>query len=168
MRITCARLYETGLPFSIDFLKMRNFIALRGLHMKFGEKLKELRARKNASQRDAAKAVGISPRTYQGYEQEGRHPKKREVYGRLAAFFGCDVNYLLTEDEAFVADAAAKYGVQRNQQAEQLVQEIAGLFSGGDLAEDDRDEIMRAIQEAYWKAKEKNRKYAPDRYRSGE
>ena len=136
--------------------------------MKFGEKLKELRAKKNCSQKEAAKAVGVSPRTYQGYEQEGRYPKKREVYGRLAAFFGCDINYLLTEDEAFVADAAEKYGIRGKRQAEQLVREISGLFAGGALAEEDRDEMMRAIQDAYWKAKEKNRKYVPDMYRGGE
>ena len=133
--------------------------------MKFGEKLKELRAQKKISQQDVAKAVGVSHRTYQGYEQDGRHPKNREVYGRLAEFFGCDLNYLLTEDEAFVADAAEKYGPRGKRQAEQLVQEISGLFAGGELAEEDRDEMMRAIQEAYWKAKEKNRKYAPDRYK---
>lgn len=136
--------------------------------MKFGEKLKELRAKKNRSQKEVARAVGVSPRTYQGYEQEGRHPKKREVYGKLAAFFGCDINYLLTEDEAFVADAAARYGARGKRQAEQLVQEISGLFAGGGLAEEDRDEMMRAIQDAYWRAKEKNRKYVPDRYRGGE
>ena len=136
--------------------------------MKFGEKLRELRAQRKISQKDVARAVGVSPRTYQGYEQEGRHPKSREVYGRLASFFACDVNYLLTEDEAFVADAAARYGIRGKRQAEELVQEISGLFAGGELAEEDRDEMMRAIQEAYWRAKEKNRKYVPDRYRGGE
>ena len=129
--------------------------------MKFGEKLKELRAQKNTSQKEVAKAVDVSLRTYQGYEQEGRHPKSRDVYGRLAAFFGCDLNYLLTEDEAFVADAEAKYGPRGKRQAEQLVQEISGLFAGGELAEEDRDEMMKAIQEAYWKAKEKTGSISP-------
>ena len=38
--------------------------------------------------------------------------------------------------------------------------ELTGLFSGGELAEEDMDELMLAIQKAYEIAKENNRKYA--------
>lgn len=34
------------------------------------------------------------------------------------------------------------------------------LFAGGELDQDDMDEMMKAIQDAYWIAKEKNKKYA--------
>ena len=54
--------------------------------MKFGEKLKQLRTNKGASQEETAKACGISRRTYISYEQEGRYPRNREVYSRLADF----------------------------------------------------------------------------------
>ena len=37
---------------------------------------------------------------------------------------------------------------------------LTGLFSGGELAEEDMDELMLAIQKAYEIAKENNRKYA--------
>ena len=52
--------------------------------MKFGEKLKYLRTEKKLTQADLAKAVGVSLRTYASYEQEGRYPRKRELYGKLA------------------------------------------------------------------------------------
>ena len=136
--------------------------------MKFGEKLRVLRAEKGVSRSKAAEAIGITKRTYLSYELEGRYPRKSEVYGKLAEYFECDVNYLRTEDEEFVFQAGKRYGSRGKRQAEQLVQEISGLFAGGSLAEEDRDEMMRAIQEAYWKAKEKNRKYVPEKYRSGE
>ena len=50
-------------------------------------------------------------------------------------------------------------------QAERLVKEVSGLYAGGELAEEDMDAMMKAIQEAYWIAKEKNRKYVPKKYR---
>lgn len=43
------------------------------------------------------------------------------------------------------------------------MQEVTGLFAGGELDQDDMDEMMKAIQDAYWIAKEKNRKYASKR-----
>lgn len=128
--------------------------------MKFGEKLRALRKEKKLSQEQVAKELGISRRAYIGYEQEGRYPRRREIYHKLAALYECDVNYLLTEDEEFLFDAEARYGVRGKMQARQLVAEVSGLFAGGELAEEDKDEMMQAIQQAYWIAKRKNRKYA--------
>lgn len=128
--------------------------------MKFGEKIKALRTRKHISQEEAARAAGISRRAYGSYEQEGVYPRNREIYVKLAALFGCDVNYLLTEDEDFVSRAGERYGASGRRQAQELVREATALFSGGDLADEDKDEMLRAIQEAYWIAKEKNRKYS--------
>ena len=45
-------------------------------------------------------------------------------------------------------------------QAWNLVADVKALWAGGDMAEEDMDEIMRAMQEAYWEAKQNNRKYA--------
>ncbi len=128
--------------------------------MKFGEKIRALRVQKKISQEQAARAAGISRRAYGSYEQEGVYPRNREIYARLAKLFECDVNYLLTEDEDFVARAGEKYGSRGRAQAQELVREASALFAGGDLADEDKDEMLRAIQEAYWIAKERNRKYA--------
>lgn len=127
--------------------------------MKFGEKLKALRTEKRISQEEAARAAGISRRAYGSYEQEGVYPRNREIYVKLAALFGCDVNYLLTEDEDFVSRAGERYGTSGRRQAEALVREATALFAGGELNDEDKDEMLRAIQDAYWIAKEKNRKY---------
>lgn len=133
--------------------------------MKFGEKLKQLRTVKGASQEEAAKACGISRRSYIGYEQEGRYPRNREVYSRLADFFNVELNYLLTEDEDFVTSASEHYGSRGKHQAEQLVAELSGLFAGGELSERDKDAMMQALQKAYWDCKEDNKKYTPKKYR---
>ena len=136
--------------------------------MQFGEKLKSLRSERNITQVDLAKAIGVSRRTYIAYEQEGRYPRKREVYFKLAEVLGCDPNYLLTEDEDFIVSAAEQHGSRGKRQAAQLINELSGLFAGGELADEDKDEMMRAIQEAYWIAKENNRKFTRKDYRSEE
>lgn len=60
-------------------------------------------------------------------------------------------------------NANEKYGAAGAQQAKALMQEVTGLFAGGELDPDDMDEMMKAIQDAYWIAKEKNKKYASKR-----
>ena len=127
--------------------------------MKFGEKIRRLRTAKRISQEEAAKAAGISRRAYGSYEQDGVYPRNRDIYSRLAALSECDVNYLLTEDEDFVSRAGEVYGDRGRRQAQDLVREASALFAGGELADEDKDEMLRAIQEAYWIAKERNRKY---------
>lgn len=133
--------------------------------MKFGEKLKKLRLEKNVSQDDAAKAAGISRRTYISYEQEGRYPRNRQVYTNLAELFGVNLNYLLTEDEEFVSTAADQYGARGKRQAEQLVAELSGMFAGGELSDSDKDAVMIALQKTYFDCKKDNKKYTPKKYR---
>ena len=76
-----------------------------------------------------------------------------------------DVNYLLTEGESFVLNASEQYGPSGRRDARMLVDELTGLFSGGQMAEEDMDELMLAIQKAYIIAKEDSRKYTPKKYR---
>lgn len=133
--------------------------------MKFCEKVKEARNKAGLKQDELAKAIGVSLRTITNYESGERYPKKREVYYKLADVLKVDVNYLLTEDEEFLIDAEKQYGKRGAKQAKELLAEVSGLFAGGDLADEDLDEMMKGIQEAYWIAKEKNKKYTPKKYR---
>ena len=133
--------------------------------MKFAEKLKKLRSEKGLTQQETAKAAGITTRTYASYETDGRYPRNRDLYGKLAAVLGCDTNYLMTEDEEFISSAAKQYGSRGKKQAEQLVNELCGLFAGGELSEADRTGVMMALQKAYFDCKEDNKKYTPHKYR---
>ena len=128
--------------------------------MKFAEKIRQLRRQQHKTQKEAAEYCDISLRTYMSYEQNGRYPRYREIYDKLAAFFGVDKNYLMTEDEEFIAQAAGQYGNRGRQQAEQLVAELSGLFAGGELTDSDRDAVMIALQKAYFDCKADNQKYA--------
>lgn len=133
--------------------------------MKFADKLIKLRQEKNVSQDVVAKAAGVSRRNYAAYEQEGRYPRKREIYAALAQFFGVDTNYLLTEDEDFVVTANEQYGGRGKRQAEELVAELSGMFAGGELSDADKDAVMIALQKAYFDCKQDNKKCTPKKYR---
>ena len=139
--------------------------------MTFGEKVRILRKDSNMTQTALADAVGVTLRTVQSYESGLSSPKRRETYGKLAEVLGCDPDYLRTEADdrpahtAFEAAAAEQYGRRGARQARELIAEVSGLFAGGELDEDDMDEMMKAIQDAYWVSKKMNRKYVPKKYR---
>ena len=132
--------------------------------MTFGERIRELRTQKGLTQPQLADSIGVSVRTIKRYEFGTNLPKTRETYQKLAEFFDVNINYLLAEDEQFILEAGATYGSRGKQQAHALIAEVSGLFAGGDIAEEVMDEMMKAIQDAYWIAKEKNRKYTPKKY----
>lgn len=127
--------------------------------MKFGEKVRKLRTQKAMTQRELAEKAGVSLRTIISYEKGESYPKSRQVYSRLADIFEIDVNYLLTENERFVTQAAETYGYRGGKQAQKLVEDVSGLFAGGELDEEDKDAIMQALMTAYWDAKKENKKY---------
>ncbi len=132
--------------------------------MKFSEKVKDMRNKKGMTQQELADALGVSLRTVTNYETGDRYPKKREMYAKLADILDVDTNYLLTEDEEFLAKASDEYGLRGERQARELIMRVDGLFSGGEMADEDMDEMMHAIQEAYWRAKKKNKKFTPKKY----
>ena len=131
-----------------------------GRKMRFCEKVKKERLAKGLTQQQFADRLGVSLRTITNYEKGESYPKQREIYEKMADILGVDINYLLTENEEFYISANEKYGSAGAAQAKALMQEVTGLFAGGELSPDDMDEMMKAIQDAYWIAKEKNRKYA--------
>ncbi|MBO6054608.1 MAG: helix-turn-helix transcriptional regulator [Oscillospiraceae bacterium] len=125
--------------------------------MRFGEKLRKARTEKGMTQAGLAQAAGLSTRTIIYYEQGKTYPQDRDVYRRLAGILNVDADYLHNENDDFLARAMAEGGTRTRRQAEELLGDINGLFAGGDMADEDMDEFMRAVQECFWKAKEKNR-----------
>ena len=136
--------------------------------MRFGEKLREGRKAKGLTQAQLAQAAGISLRMIIYYEKGASYPQNRGVYKRLADVLDLNEDYLHNENDDFIADANYKYGTRGRRQAEELIREVDGLFSGGDMADEDMDIFMKAVQDAYWRAKEKNRKKYARKDSSGE
>jgi transcriptional regulator with XRE-family HTH domain len=134
--------------------------------MTFGEKFKAERERMGLKQQEIADKLGINRRMITRYENGLSFPRSRDAYKKIADLFGVEVNYLLTEDEQFVVDAGAQYGSRGRKQAQELIADMSGLFAGGTLSPQDEDAVMKALQEIYWQAKERNtEKYTPKKYK---
>ena len=123
--------------------------------MSFSEKLKRERKRAGLSQSALAESAGISLRTLQNYEMGKRYPASIEITLRLAGALQVPVSALLTAGEESIVSAPDR---DAKLQLQELVQAVSGLFSGGQIGEEDRDAAMQAIIAAYWAAKKENRK----------
>lgn len=132
--------------------------------MTFGEKVRSARIAIGITQRELAERTGISLRTIQNYESGERMPMQREYYTFLAQALRVDVNELKEQDAQM---SLPRYEGERSfpKDIRKLLDDIVGLYSGGTLADEDMDAMMKAIQDAYWIAKENNRKYTPRKYR---
>ena len=115
--------------------------------MRFGEKLRKLRKDSHLTQAELAKRAGLGLKTITNYEKGTTYPQDRRVYGVLAEILGTSADYLHNENDDFVSMAGKEFG-----------------YRGGEMAEEDMDELMLAIQEAYVDAKRRNKKYTPKKY----
>lgn len=132
--------------------------------MTFGEKVKNLRKTKNMNQTQLANEIGVSLRTVRGWEVEGRYPKQHDLYQKLADALGCDVSYLMTEEESFITEAAEQYGSRGAKQAQQILEQAAAMFAGGELSDEDKIAFMDEIQSLYLDSKKRAKKFTPKKY----
>ena len=114
--------------------------------MKFGDKIKNLRVEKKLSQQALGELIGVSARTIQNYESGVSYPKAHEIYAKLANALGCNENYIKTEDEEFITNASAQHGTRGASQAQQILEQTAAMFAGGELSDEDKLAFMHEIQ----------------------
>ena len=133
--------------------------------MLFGDRIKELRNLADMSQQELANRTGLSLRSIQNYESNQRYPKDVAILNKLCTALGTTIEELMKEEDQFILEAASKFGSRGKNDAEKLIEEVGGLFAVGELNEEDKDKVFRAITEMYWKAKDKNKKYTPKKYK---
>ena len=131
----------------------------------FKDRLKEKRLEAGLTQVELAKKAGVTTRTIQNYELGNRKPANMEVIQRIADALNTTTEYLLGSSGAYVVEAQERGGAKAARDIEELVSEVTGLFAGGELSEEAIEGAMKALNDAYWMAKEKNRKYTPKKYR---
>jgi len=136
--------------------------------MTFGEKVRTARMKLNMTMDQLADAAGISKRALINYETKGILPKSKDTFYKLAEALEMDAEVLMDENAEFVMKAALLHGSRGARQASKIVSEIKGLYAGGDLSEEDMDAMMKLIQDAYWVAKEKNKRHTNKRYLANE
>ena len=128
--------------------------------MVFKERLKQKRVEAGMTQVQLAHSAGVTARTIQNYELGTRKPSNMEVVQKIADVLHTTTEYLLGSSGTYVVEAHEKGGARSARDIEQLVSEVTGLFAGGELSEESLEGAMKALNDAYWIAKEKNRKYA--------
>ena len=136
--------------------------------MVFKERLKEKRMEAGLTQVQLAEKAGVTARTIQNYELGNRKPSNMEVIQKIADALNTTTEYLLGSSGTYVVEAHKKGGSKAARDIEQLVSEVTGLFAGGELSEESLEGAMKALNDAYWIAKEKNRKFTPKKYRTTE
>ena len=132
--------------------------------MTFGEKVKSLRTTKNMSQAQLAQELGVALRTVSGWENQNRYPKKHDLYQKLSDILGCDISYLMSEEESFITEAAEQFGSRGARQAQQILEQAASMFAGGELSDEDKTAFMDEIQMLYLDSKMRAKKYTPKKY----
>lgn len=136
--------------------------------MQFSDKIKELRDNINISQEKLASELGITKRTIVNYENGSTLPPVN-ILPKIAKYFGVPIGSLLTEEEELISHAYEKGGRKSARDAHELIDDATGLFAGGRISEDEKDAVIKALLDAYWIAKEKNKdRYTPKKYRSKE
>lgn len=120
--------------------------------MQFGEKLRALRNRENWSQNKAAEEIGVSLRTYQNYESCRMFPKQTAIYRRIAELFRVSTDYLLTDETV-----ASETPTEKSNGVDALICQAGALFAGGAISEEDKEKVIRTLNDLYWKAKDHNR-----------
>ena len=96
---------------------------------------------------------------------KGIGKRKYDVVEKIAAVLGTTPEYLLGQSGMLVVAAHEKGGSKAARDIDELVSEVTGMFAGGRLSDEALDGAMKALNEAYWIAKEKNKKYSPKKYR---
>ena len=127
--------------------------------MVFKDKLKEKRIEAGLTQADLAAKAGTTARTIQNYELGKSKPSNMEIAQRIADVLGTTTEYLLGSSGTYVVEAREKGGTKAARDIDELVSEVTGMFAGGKLSEDALEGAMKALNDAYWIAKEKNKKY---------
>lgn len=136
--------------------------------MAFAENLKEKRAQSGLTQAELAMKAGVTARTIQNYELGTRKPGNMVIVQRIADALGTTTEQLLSSGETLVVAAHERGGARAAKDINELVREVTGMFAGGKLSDDALDGAMRALNEAYWIAKDKNKKYGRKKKKDAE
>lgn len=131
--------------------------------MEFNERLKQLRGNVGLTQKQISDELGITVRAYQYYEEGKKYPTRPKLV-KLSEILGVTPSELLSLQDQYLMEADEKGGSRDKRRIRQLVGEMHTLFAGGELSDEDKDTAIRALNDAYWTAKEMNREtYTPNK-----
>lgn len=141
--------------------------------MTFSDKIKIAREAAGLTQTELGEKVGVSKRTIASYESQGASARKSTLE-KLARVLKVSVTYLSDDNctdpladigkDDYVQKARALYGVKGARDVDELLQDNAALFAGGDLSQDQKDAFFQAVMNAYMTCKSEAReKFSPNK-----
>ena len=83
---------------------------------------------------------------------------------KIADTLGTTTEYLLGGNEIRTMEALENSNSRAAKDIDELVSEVTGIFTGGTLGDETLESAMKALNDAYWSAKEKNSEYASKKY----
>ena len=103
--------------------------------------------------------LGVSCRTIQSWEVEGRYPKQSSLYQKLADAFQCRLSYLMNDDETVCMgnDEPSEYSGAK--QARQILGQAAALFASGTMTNEDKTILMDEMTRLCLESKKNRRKW---------
>ena len=134
-----------------------------------GERIKKHREIKEISQKKLADLLGVSPSTIGMYEQNRRSPDK-DMLLKLASIFNVSVDYLLGTTKVKTPTTESKNEYKDindilSKAKEQLLNQEGLMFNGEPATEEAIQSIVDAMEIGMALAKEKNKKYIPNKYK---
>ena len=157
-----------------DKTRSRDFDAeiVLGPDATIGDKVKALRLSKKMTLTALSRASGLSDRAIRYIENNERQPTV-DAIKKLSAALEVGTDYFMDDGlfqqelhkEEVLAQAKDKYGSRGMAQARMLYESAKGLYSGGKLDEDERDEFRDLMMEIFFETKEEAKKYTPKKYR---
>ena len=127
--------------------------------MKFSEKLNNMRIAKGLTQSELSEKIGVSIRSIYKYEAEQAAPRRKIVFANLSDVFGTPIDFWKNDsDNDFELMTEYLYGDYGKNEAERIVREVRGLFTGGKISEEDKDALMKTLQDVYWETKKIEKK----------
>ncbi len=132
------------------------------MYEKFAQLLKE----HNVSAYKVSKETGIATATLSDWKN-GRSTPKIDKLQKIAEYFNVSTNYFVTdtstsEDLVQINPLTGKNMTKRElTQYEKVMNEATLMFNNEDVSEEDKEKLMMALNDMFWKAKQKNKeKYA--------
>ncbi len=133
----------------------------------FAQKVRETRLQKQLTQTDLGNMIGVTIRTINSYEKQGKMPRKKMLYA-LARALEVSTRYLTDENcddpqadiekDAYLEDAWGKYGAPGERDLDALLAANTALFAGGELPQEQKDAFFQAVMTAYVTCKEEAKK----------
>ena len=99
--------------------------------------------------------------------EEIRKAQKDEAY-IIQNVYGKILVYIKTENESFITTAFAQYGTRGAAQAQQILDQTAAMFAGGDLSDEDKMAFLHEIQSLYFDSKKRSKKFTPKKYQKND